>query len=182
MCSPTMISAMGRRRNTSFFEPGSDQRQIIDARDVEEVRVTAEGLRSISIATPYGPGSRRALVATSDVMFGMARMFEMLREEDGDVFRVFRSMKEAMDWLDLDSGSDSEPIERIFGGKHNAGSAQPSSRSAARSIHQRFATQRSSTPSGADVSNTFFFQPFLPIPTGERWMLTARPVGQIPRN
>ena len=68
--------------------------------------VTAEGLRNISIATPYGPGSRRALVATTDVMFGMARMFEMLREEDGDVFRVFRSMKEAMDWLDLDSGSN----------------------------------------------------------------------------
>ena len=29
---------------------------------------------------------------------------------------------------------------------------------------------------GTDVSNTFFFQPFLPIPFGERWMFTVRPV------
>lgn len=30
--------------------------------------------------------------------------------------------------------------------------------------------------SGTKVSNNFFFQPFLPIPVGERWMFTARPV------
>ena len=95
-----------KAKEYELFEPGSDQLQIIDARDVTDVQVTGQGVRELAADTPYGPGSRRALVATSDAMFGMSRMFEMLRDRDGDVFRVFRSMKEATDWLGLDSGPD----------------------------------------------------------------------------
>ena len=35
---------------------------------------------------------------------------------------------------------------------------------------------------GTKVSNNFFFQPFLPIPVGESWMLTMRPVFPLVTN
>ena len=35
---------------------------------------------------------------------------------------------------------------------------------------------------GTDVSITLFFQPFMPIPLGEKWMFTARPVFPLVTN
>jgi hypothetical protein len=77
-------------------------RQLLDMREVEELAATAEGIRQLARGNPFVSGSRRAGVASRDVVFGMARMFEMMREQRGDEFRMFRSMDEALDWLDLE--------------------------------------------------------------------------------
>ncbi len=42
------------------------------------------------------------MVAEKDVSFGMARMYEMLREAEPDQIKVFRDMAEARRWLGLD--------------------------------------------------------------------------------
>ncbi len=81
-------------------------RQLLDMREIEELTATAEGIRQLARGNPFISGSRRGGVASKDVVFGMARMFEMMREQMGDEFRMFRSMDAALDWLDLELDSE----------------------------------------------------------------------------
>jgi hypothetical protein len=47
--------------------------------------------------------SRRAFVVTSDVAFGLARMFDILTKERGHEIHVFTTMPEARQWLGMPS-------------------------------------------------------------------------------
>jgi hypothetical protein len=47
---------------------------------------------------PASPPSRVAFVTARDVDFGMARMFEVFREDPATEFRVFRDYHEAVAW------------------------------------------------------------------------------------
>jgi hypothetical protein len=73
---------------------------LIDLREADGVAVTSLGVRALS-AQPLvlSPTSRRAVVVPSDLGFGMARMYEMLREDRGGVARAFRDLGEARRWL-----------------------------------------------------------------------------------
>jgi hypothetical protein len=51
---------------------------------------------------PFWAGARRALVVTSDVVFGMARMYQILRDESPDELEIFREMDGALQWLGVD--------------------------------------------------------------------------------
>jgi len=81
------------------FEP--DMGQLFDGREVSEFRVTSPGIRRLARRSPFGRGSRRALVAARDDTYGMARMYEMLRLGQGDEVTVVRSLSEALAWLGL---------------------------------------------------------------------------------
>lgn len=48
---------------------------------------------------PAAPPSKVAFVAGRDADFGMARMFEVFREDERTAFRVFRDFDEAIVWL-----------------------------------------------------------------------------------
>jgi len=48
---------------------------------------------------PFGPGARRAVVVTNDVVFGMARMYQILTDESSDELQIFRNMDDALRWL-----------------------------------------------------------------------------------
>jgi hypothetical protein len=50
---------------------------------------------------PFWAGARRALVITNDVLFGMARMYQLLKDESPDELQIFRNMDEALQWLGL---------------------------------------------------------------------------------
>ena len=76
-------------------------RQLLDTRAVTEVKVTPEGVRAAVAGNPFGKGAKRAFVAATETIFGMARMFEQSRVNPQDEFRVFRSMDEARAWLGL---------------------------------------------------------------------------------
>jgi hypothetical protein len=73
--------------------------QLSDLREVTEVAVTGAGVREAAAASPFGVGSRRALVASSDLIFGMARMYEVLRENAAEELMVFRDVPAALRWL-----------------------------------------------------------------------------------
>jgi hypothetical protein len=61
--------------------------------DADEVKVLAE--RSV-----FSLASRRALVGTNLEVYGLGRMFEIVRGLRGDQqIRVFRTRDEALDWL-----------------------------------------------------------------------------------
>ena len=92
-----------RLREDPEFEP--DFRQFADCRAIDEMGVTREGVEEASSRSPFSHGSRRALVVSSDVAFGMARMLENLRHDAGDEIRVFREAEEARRWLGLDPTS-----------------------------------------------------------------------------
>lgn len=75
--------------------------QLADLRDVTDVEVTASTVREMARLNPYGDGSRRAVVVTSDVLFGMARMYQILRDEPTDQLEIFRKLDDALRWLGI---------------------------------------------------------------------------------
>ena len=81
------------------FDPGFSQ--IWDFQGVEEALVSNDTLKELAAARSFSSQSRRAVVAPRDVVFGMARMFEMLHQEAPEAFRVFRTAEEARSWLAL---------------------------------------------------------------------------------
>jgi hypothetical protein len=71
------------------------------------MRYTIERVRSMIIVmretAERRSGAKAAIVVTSDVAFGMARMVELRTEAaESPSFRVFREMAEAEEWLDLE--------------------------------------------------------------------------------
>ncbi len=77
---------------------------FIDLRDVTHMGVTSAGLhRLIAMFDERdSPGypTRSAIVAPSDVLYGVSRMFQTMRGEDHpDELEVFRSLEEARAWL-----------------------------------------------------------------------------------
>ena len=74
--------------------------QLIDLTQVTSVALTAENVRPLAQTAVFSQGSRRALLANSDEVFGMARMFSILRETAGETeIKVFRSRDDAPLWV-----------------------------------------------------------------------------------
>ena len=81
-------------------EVAPDFALLIDLRQADGKTVTSAGVRSLATrALVFSQASRRAVVVPSDLGFGMARMYEMLREGRGGGMRVFRDYDEARRWV-----------------------------------------------------------------------------------
>jgi len=76
-------------------------RQLADLRDGTDMQVTASTIREMVRLNPFWAGARRALVVTSDVVFGMARMYQLLRDESPDELQIFRKVDDALQWLGI---------------------------------------------------------------------------------
>ena len=80
---------------------GLHYREFVDARGVgltltpDEIRRIVDLVRSASQEVAFG---RTAVLVSSDYVFGMVRMLEMLMEDVCEV-RPFRGEQEARDWL-----------------------------------------------------------------------------------
>ena len=77
-------------------------RELSDVREIERLAVTSSGVRDMIRRDKEKltkPEHRLALVVASDVVYGMARMYALLRGEHTFV-RVFRTLPEAGEWLD----------------------------------------------------------------------------------
>lgn len=72
---------------------------LIDLQRADGSRVTSAGVRAL-VAQPLvlAAGSRRAVVVPSDLGFGMARMYQSLREDPGGALRIFRDFDAARRW------------------------------------------------------------------------------------
>ncbi len=87
-------------RTDPAFQPSFNH--LIDTRGTTRFDVSTDGLRAVSMHSAFNEKSRRAVVAEKDEMFGMARMYEVFREDAPDQMTVFRDMAEARRWLGLD--------------------------------------------------------------------------------
>ncbi len=76
-----------------------DFRQLADLRDVTDVQITVSTIREMVRLNPFGAGARRAVVITSDVVFGMARMYQILSDDSPHELQIFRKIDDALRWL-----------------------------------------------------------------------------------
>lgn len=79
---------------------------LVDLTPLVELRVTSDAVRRlVALFEPYnhlGVTNRLAIVAPRDYMYGMARMYQLLRSEAPEQTMVFRSLDEAAAWLEVD--------------------------------------------------------------------------------
>lgn len=74
--------------------------QLIDCTHISKIDVTSEDIRRLAQNNLFSSSSRRAILVSSDAVFGFARMFEILRESAGENgIEVFRNLDEALDWV-----------------------------------------------------------------------------------
>jgi hypothetical protein len=80
--------------------------ELTDCRRVERVEITGEGLQRLAEATARLLDGREiawkvavVVSAESDLMFGLSRMYELLREGSPEHVRVFRDIDAAERWL-----------------------------------------------------------------------------------
>jgi hypothetical protein len=79
--------------------------QLADLRDVTEFQVATSTIWEIARLNPYGAGARRAAVVRSDLVYAMARMYQMMRAQSLDEMEVFRELDQALHWLGLAEAS-----------------------------------------------------------------------------
>jgi hypothetical protein len=93
-----ILGHMERLSNDPDFDP--DFSQLADFRQITEVEFGPEDVRQFAERNIYSSRARRAIVVKDDLQFGLARMFEIHRELNGETgIRVFRSFEDAMDWI-----------------------------------------------------------------------------------
>lgn len=79
-------------------------RELVDGREIDFMAVTPDGQRRLadlaSTATDRLRGGRVAMVASTDVTYGMFRMWQLRRESMGFEVSVFRELAPALAWLE----------------------------------------------------------------------------------
>lgn len=95
-----ILGHMDRLSKDPDFQP--DFCQLADFRQIDNVSFGPEEVRQFAERNIYAPGAPRAILVKDDLQFGLARMFEIYRELNGENgIRVFRQLDEAMDWIVL---------------------------------------------------------------------------------
>lgn len=80
----------------------SSMNQLLDFGAVTELHIAAAGVRRLAEANLFSATSCRAIVVDErEVFFGLARMYELLRDRAPEQIHVFRSYTEALAWLGL---------------------------------------------------------------------------------
>ena len=87
-----------RLSNDPDFEP--DFSQLFDCRGIVKIKITSDAVRLITTKSPFSRKARRAIVADMDLVYGLARMYQMMMR-DYEV-NVFRDIDEACRWLGID--------------------------------------------------------------------------------
>jgi hypothetical protein len=80
------------------FDPNFGQ--LLDVTHVTDVELSAPDVRRLALKTVFSPNSRRAILVKSDLQYGLARMFGIVRDGFGEKgIRVFRKLEDALEWV-----------------------------------------------------------------------------------
>ena len=82
------------------FRPSLNQ--LGDFRAVDFMDLTTSAVRVLAARISDGEQSQRAIVVSSELAFGMSRMYQILTDENPAKIKVFKGMTEARKWLGLD--------------------------------------------------------------------------------
>jgi len=92
-----MVGHQNRLLKDPDFDPSFSQ--IIDFTNLTRVDIRPEDILFLAERNVFSPKSHRALLADNDLAFGLARMYEMIREAKGETgVRVFRDREAALAW------------------------------------------------------------------------------------
>jgi hypothetical protein len=92
-----MIGHQNRLLKDPDFDPSFSQ--IMDFTNVTQVDVGPEDILYLAERNVFSRNSHRAILAGNDLVYGLSRMFEMIREAKGETgVRVFRNRDEALAW------------------------------------------------------------------------------------
>ena len=87
-----------RLRIDPDFDPGFSQ--LMDLTAVTEYEIGVAEIQVLAQRGLFSSVSRRAIVVQNDLGYGLARMFEMFRENAGELgIRVFRDRQKALEWV-----------------------------------------------------------------------------------
>jgi hypothetical protein len=85
-------------KSNPLFDPNFDE--LVDLTDVTSSEVDFQSaMRLAHSADPFSWKARRAFVAARPAIFGIVRMYELARGEDGSI-AAFHTIGEAIHWLD----------------------------------------------------------------------------------
>jgi hypothetical protein len=80
------------------FDPSYSQ--LLDFTHITKFDFTAADVQQLALRNVFSPESRRAFLVPNDLAFGLGRMFEILREAEGERgIRIFRDLEEALNWV-----------------------------------------------------------------------------------
>jgi len=89
-------------RNPEFDASFSE---IAEFAETADVQLSYSDFRSMLVLDPFSTDSKRAFVVRSqNSVYGTARMYQMLREEDEDHVKIFSTLQQAVDWLTKPAG------------------------------------------------------------------------------
>lgn len=76
--------------------------QLWDFRGIDRVEVSNALLRELAGSRSFAPGAKRAVVASRDLLYGLARMFQIMHDDAPEDFQVFRTLEDATSWLGIE--------------------------------------------------------------------------------
>ncbi len=76
-----------------------DYSHLVDLRETDEVDITSGDVKQLTELKFLSAESKLAIVAPLDFYYGMARMYEIFRQDSPVDIQVFRSFTEATEWL-----------------------------------------------------------------------------------
>jgi len=92
------VSHMERLSKDPDFDPSFSQ--ISDFTHVTRIEISSDEIRRLAQRTIFSAHSRRAFIAPDETIFGIGRMFEILRGLEGEKgIRIFRTLEQALDWV-----------------------------------------------------------------------------------
>ena len=92
------VSHMDKLSNDPDFDPSFSQ--IADFTQVTRIELSSNDIRRLAQRGIFSAHSRRAFIAPNETIFGIGRMFEILRGLEGEKgIRIFRTLEEALDWV-----------------------------------------------------------------------------------
>jgi hypothetical protein len=107
LTAPELKSATVDLRRHPEFHPGF--RQLIDLSHVVKLNLDFRDLYQLKHSDdPFSNEGKRAVFAPNDVSFGMSRMYQLIL--NAAHFEVFRSLADALAWLELDPATLEEVL------------------------------------------------------------------------
>jgi|SRR5882724_1721225 len=103
------LDHMERLSRHPDFRP--ELNQLADFRQITKVDLSSEEIRELAKMTIFSARSQRAFVVSSDLQFGLGRVFASYREIRGETgIMIFRQLQDALNWLSISS----EPDAKVF--------------------------------------------------------------------
>ena len=89
-----LLGVKDQLRDDPKFNTEMDE--IVDGTGITDHKVTAKAIKQLASAQIFNHTSKRALVGSSDIAFGMARMFEFYSKKLRGSILTFRNVGEAL--------------------------------------------------------------------------------------